>query len=254
MMEEDIKARDVLGVIGIGLAIIVTIICLFSCFHTVGVGQVGITTRFGRIVRTQENGFLVKAPWPIEHLVKMNVRQLKDEQTAAAATKDLQNVSTSVAVNYSLTTKTAKRVYATVGKEYAPVLIDPIISASVKSVTSQYNAEDLVTQRPKVSQQLNDMLVAKLTNKGITVDGVNLTNFSFSASFDAAIEAKQTAQQNAQKALYELQTAQTQAQANQVQQAALTPEILEQQAIAKWNGVMPTTVAGDSGIFNIPLK
>jgi regulator of protease activity HflC (stomatin/prohibitin superfamily) len=227
---------------------------LLTCFHTVDTGQIGLVKRFGNVVRTQESGFLIKAPWPIEQLTKMNVRQLKAEQPASAATKDLQNVTASVAVNYSLTPKDARNVYIRVGKNYASVIIDPIIQSSIKSVSSQYTAEELVTQRPKVSQVFYDLLKSKLTDRGITVDNVSLTDFKFAASFDAAIEAKQTAQQNAQKAQYELQTAETQAQANAVQQAALTPEILEQQAIAKWNGVLPTTVAGTDGVFNIPLK
>lgn len=240
-----------------GVAIVVAFIVLdvlFSSFHTVGVGQVGLVTRFGKVVRTQESGFLVKAPWPIEHLAKMSIQQLKDQQDASAATKDLQNVTTTVAVNYSLTPKTAREVYVNVGKNYADIVIDPIIESGVKSITSQYNAEDLVTQRPKVQQELSDLLKSKLTDRGITVENVSLTNFGFSAAFDAAIDAKQAAQQDAQKAQYELQTATTNAEANAAQQAALTPEILEQQAIKRWNGVMPTTVAGDGSIFNIPLK
>lgn len=244
------------GLMLAGLAILAVLFLdvLFSSFHTVGVGQVGIVTRWGRVARTQESGFLVKAPWPIEHLTKMNIRQLKDQQDAAASTKDLQSVTTTVAVNYSLTPSSAKKVYTEVGKNYADIVIAPIIQAGVKSITSQYAASELVTQRPEIEKRITSLFVSKLTDRGITVDNVSLTNFDFSASFKTAIDAKQTAQQNAQKAEYDLQSASLAAQANQVQQAALTPEILEQQAIARWNGVMPLTVAGGSGtILSIPL-
>jgi regulator of protease activity HflC (stomatin/prohibitin superfamily) len=249
--KKGLSKTKIITLAAIGL---VLFLWLLSCFHTVDTGQVGLVKRFGNVVRTQDSGFLVKAPWPIEQLTKMDIRQLKDEQPASAATKDLQNVGATVAVNYSLTPDHAKQVYTTVGKGYAAVVIDPIIQSSIKSVSSQYTAEELVTQRPKVSQEFYDLLKSKLTNRGITVENVSLTDFKFAASFDAAIEAKQAAAQNAEKAQYELQTATTQAQANATQQAALTPEILQQQAIAKWNGVLPTTVAGTDEVFNIPLK
>jgi prohibitin 2 len=234
---------------GLVLAIIGTILGLvllffIFCFRTVGVGQVGIITQFGNVKREATSGIVIKAPWPIQHLVKMNIKTQKEQQDASAASKDLQTVTASIALNYHLTPDTARKVFVNVGTDYKTVVIDPVLQESIKAVTAQYNAEELISQRPAVEKALQDKLTDKLTDRGITVDNVSIVNFNFSAAYDASIEAKQVAQQNAQKANYDLQTAQLNAQANQVQGAALTDQILEQQAIAKWNGVLPTTVAG----------
>lgn len=244
------------GNAGIIFGTVIGIIILFFilCFRVVGVGQVGLVTSFGKISSEHQSGVVIKAPWPIQHLTKMNVKTQKAQQDASAATKDLQTVTATVAINYNLTPDTAKTVFKTVGTGYVDVILDPTIQNSVKAVTAEYDAADLIQHRADVEQKLNDLLTSKLADRGITVSSTNIVNFNFSAEFNTAIEQKQVAQQNAQKATYDLQTATTQAAANQAQQAALTPEILEQQAISKWNGILPTTVAGSDTVFNIPLK
>lgn len=242
-----------------GAVISVTVIALFLlflilCFRTVGVGQVGIVTRFGRVTRETQSGITVKAPWPIEHLTKMNIKTQKEQQDASAASKDLQTVTTTLALNYHLTPDTAKKVFQDVGVDYKTIIIDPVLQESVKSVTSKYNAEELISNRPKVEADLNTILTSKLVDRGITVDNVSIVNFGFSAAFDQAIEQKQVAQQNAQKAQYDLQRAQQEAQAQDAQAKTLTPEYLQLQAINKWDGKMPQTVAGDGTVFSIPVK
>lgn len=233
---------------------VLTLLFFLLCFRVVGVGQVGIITRFGNISRETNSGVIIKLPYPIEHLTKMNVRTQKEQQDASAATKDLQTVTASVALNYNLTQKTAFDVYRSIGTDYKTVVIDPILQNSVKSITSQFDAADLISNRAVVERKLTDLLVGSLQNKGITVTNVNIVNFDFSKEFNAAIEQKQVAQQNAQKAQYDLQKAQLEAQANTAQSAALSEQILQKAAIDKWNGVLPTTVAGGSGtILSIPL-
>jgi regulator of protease activity HflC (stomatin/prohibitin superfamily) len=183
----------------------------------------------------------------------MNIKTQKEQQDASAASKDLQTVTTTIALNYHLTPATAKKVFTEVGTNYNDIIIDPILQESIKSVTSQYNAEELISQRTKVEQSLNDKLASKLTDRGITIDNVSIVNFNFSTAFDQSIEQKQVAQQNAQKAEYELQTATTQAQAQDVQAKTLTPEYLQLQAINKWDGKLPTYL-GQGTVFNIPLQ
>lgn len=238
----------------IGLGVVVLLFFVF-CFRIVGVGQEGIITQFGKVSHEQGSGILIKAPYPIQHLVKMNIQTQKEQQDANAATHDLQSVTTTIAVNYHLTPDTARKVYVEVGTEYKVRVIDPIIQESLKSVTSKYDASDLIGKRAEVEKVLEDSLISKLTQRGITVDNVSIVNFQFSNEFNAAIEQKQVAQQNAQKAQYELQTATLKAQSQDVQAKTLTPEYLQLQAIEKWNGVLPTTVAGGSGtILSIPLS
>lgn len=243
-----------LGFTFLGLVVMALLFLMF-CFRVVSVGQVGIITRFGRVTREVQGGIVIKAPWPIEHISKMNIKTLKEQQNAAAASKDLQTVSTTVALNYHLTPKDAKTVYMDVGTNYADIVIDPIIQESVKSVTAEYNAEDLIGKRAEVEATLTNRLVSKLTDRGITIDNVSLTNFQFSSAFDQAIEQKQAAQQLAQKAQYDLQRAQQEAKAQDVQAKTLTPEYLQLQAIQKWDGKMPQAISGtNSNIFGIQLQ
>lgn len=240
----------------LGSVAIVIVLFFILCFRVVGVGQVGIVTQFGNINREVGSGIALKLPWPMESLTKMDVKQQKEQQDTSAATKDLQSVTTTIAVNYHLTPKTARDVYQNVGTKYSDVVIDPIIQEAVKSITAQYNAEELISKRSNVELALNDKLTSKLTNRGISVDNVSIVNFKFSAAFDAAIEQKQVAQQNAQKAAYDLQTAQQQAQSQDVKAKTLTPEYLQLQAIEKWNGVLPSTYSanGNGTIFSIPVN
>lgn len=235
-----------------GIALILLFFLL--CYRVVGVGQVGIVTRFGNVNREWQSGAHIKLPWPIESETRMNVQIQKEQQEASAATQDLQTVTTTLALNYHLTPATAGQVFKAIGIDYKTRIIDPVIQEAVKSVTSQYNASELIAQRPKVEAAVFSDLSSKLNARGITVDNASIVNFQFSEAFNQAIEQKQVAQQNAEKAQYDLQTAQLKAQAQQVQAATLTPEYLQLQAIEKWDGHMPSAAVGGSNIFNIPIK
>lgn len=235
-------------------ALIGLIILLFFvlCFRVVGVGEVGIVTRLGKVNRETQSGVSLKLPWPIEHLVKLNIQIQKEQQDATAATKDLQTVTTTLALNYNLTAETADNVFRSIGTDYKIRIIDPVLQETIKSVTSQYNADQLIAERSTVESKILKELTTKLGKPGITVDNVSIVNFGFSSAFEQAIEQKQVAQQNAQKAQYELQTATTQAQSQDVQAKTLTSEYLQLQAIQKWDGKMPNYL-GSGAVFNIPL-
>lgn len=250
---ENTKANKGLYIGGTVLALV--LLFFMFCFRVVGVGQVGIITQFGRVKSEQESGVVFKLPYPIQHLVKMNVQVQKEQQNADAATHDLQSVSTTIAVNYHLTPDTARTVYVNVGTDYKIRVIDPVIQESVKAVTAQYDAADLIAKRPEVETKLSAYLIGRLGDRGISVDNVSIVNFGFSKQFNDSIESKQVAQQNAEKAQYDLQTAQLKAQQQQAQAATLTPEYLQLQAIERWNGQLPkNTVSGGSTLFNIPLE
>lgn len=239
----------------IGVTVVLLLLIGFSTsFRVVGVGKVGIITQFGKVTGERQSGAFFKLPW--QGVTKMDIQTQKEQQDASAATHDLQSVNTTVAVNYHLTPLTARTVFQNIGTDYKLRVIDPIIQESVKSITARYDAADLIGKRSEVETALNDNLTSKLTDRGITVDNVSIVNFGFSQAFDDSIEAKQVAQQKAQKANYDLQTAQLEAQANSVQSAALSEQILTQKAIDKWNGVLPTTYSSSNGalLFNIPAK
>ncbi len=246
----DAKAGAILASLGVGF--IVFLVLLFGSFVTIPSGFVGVVTTFGKVTGELQPGFSFK--WPlVQHVAKMNVQVQKDQTDQTAATNDLQDVTTTVAVNYHLDHSQVDNVFVNLSAQYADRVISPTISEAVKSVTARYTASELLTKRAEVAKGIQDILLTKLQPRGILVDQFSIVNFKFSPQFTQAIEGKQAAQQDAERAQFTLQQAQLNAQANQAQQAALTDQILEQQAIAKWNGIMPTTVAGSSSIFSIPV-
>lgn len=245
----------------------VTLLLLFFilCFRTVQERQVGIITRFGTVNRVARPGVALKLPWPIERMNKMDTSIQKEQQDSAAATKDQQNVSTTLALNYALDDATAIDIYKTIGPDYKERIIIPALQESFKQASAKYTAQELITQREAVKGQAYDVIKSRLNKYNIRVVDLNIVNFSFSPEYAKAIEDVQVANQKVAQARQELETTKVQAEkdiaaaqgaseAQRLQQQTLTPELLQKMAIDKWNGVMPTTVTGDGTIFNIPVK
>ena len=257
------------GYITFGIPLALLLFFIF-CFRTVGAGQVGIITRFGEINRVAESGIAIKFPFPIERIEKMEIRVQKEEQEATAATKDLQDVNVKLALNYALDNDTALRVYKELGKDYVARVVTPAVQESFKSASADYTAQELVTQRPAVKAKAYEVIKVRLEKYGIRVVDLNIVDFRYSEQFNQAIEAVQVANQNVARARQELETTKVEAEkriaeangaaeAQRLQQQTLTPELLQKyqidaqnRAIDKWNGVMPTTQAGDGQLlFNI---
>lgn len=260
------------GYVLIGV-VVAFLLFLMLCFRTVDAGKVGIITRFGEVNRTVESGATLKLPF-IESLKVMDTRTQRDEQTATAATADQQIVDTKIAVNYSLQRSKAIDIYKNIGVDYQSVVLANNIQAAYKGVSAKYTAIQLLTKRSEVELNAKEALQARLAGnpkwQGVIIENLSVVDFGFSKEFDAAIEAKQVAQQNAEKAKQDLARIEVEAQ-QAIAQAkgqaesqrllnqtasdktiALKQFEVQQQAIAKWNGVLPTTQAGTNSLFNIP--
>jgi regulator of protease activity HflC (stomatin/prohibitin superfamily) len=270
-MQNNEPRLSVGAVVGV-LLILATLFFFIFCFRTVGAGQVGIVTRFGEVNRVETSGVAVKLPWPIESITKMDIRVQKEEQTATAATSDLQDATAVLALNYALDNASALRVYKELGKNYKDTVITVALQESFKAASANFTAQQLVTERPKVKQAVLDIVKTRIEKYGIRVVDVSVVDFKFSAEFNAAIEATQVANQNVARMRQELESVKVQAEkditaargaaeAQRLQRETLTPELIELRkiesqnaAINKWNGVLPTTQAGESSLFNIPLR
>lgn len=242
----------VLVAIGIVIGLIV-VIRLLTCIRTVGVGQVGVVTSYGTVKGEVQSGLHFIPPW--ETVTGMSIRTVKDNVQAGAATQDLQQLDANVNLNYHLTPAYVDTVYRKVGPNYDSTIVQPALQEAVKANTAKFNADQEITNRSTVEADIQADLVRKLEPWGISVDSLSILDFGFSSQYSAAIENKQVEQQNVQTAQYKLQQANLTAQANQVQDAALSSQILEQQAIAKWDGHMPNAVSGGTGtIFGINIQ
>lgn len=256
----------------IGIKIIVGIIIIFvivllASITTVPTGYVGVKTRFGKVQEDViQEGLNTKAPF-IEKIVKIDCRTQKIELESATATKDLQEVTFKIAVNFNINKQTANELYKTTGKNYEDIIVNPSILESIKAVTAQYKADELITKRSEVSNKMQDTLKEKIETKGFNVIDFNIIDLDFSKEYNEAIEKKQVAEQQAKQAEYELQkakvenekkieNAKAEAEVMRLQNQEITDKTLQlkkleiQEAlINKWNGQLPTTSLGD----NIPM-
>ena len=242
------------------LAVIV-IAVISSCFTVVESGHTCVVTTFGAVSdNVLAEGLHFKTPF-VQKVIQVNNRTQKIETDGTASSKDLQIVSYVVAVNYRVNTTASASVYKNVGGDYSNVIISPAIQESIKAVAAQYTAEELITERQSVGDQIKSALSEKIGEYGIVVEIFNIVNFDFSDEFNAAVEAKQTAQQNALKAEQDLarieveakqQVTQAQAEAESIKliQDALSasPDYVEYVKWNKWDGKLPN-VMGDSGVI-----
>jgi len=249
------------GVTGLVVGVLFLAWLVFLSVYTVPAGFVGVVTRFSAVQRIVQPGFGIKIPF-IEDVVKMDVRTQKDQTDATAASSDLQQVTSTIAVNYNLDPAYASTVYQTVGTDYADILIAPAIQNIFKATTAKFTAEQLIDQREQVRASAEAALKTQLSQYHVLVLNFNIVNFNFSDQFNQAIEAKQVAQQQVEtakqllaKAQVDAQTAVAQAQGQADAQKALkdagslTPEYLEFLAIQKWDGHLPTVVTGGATPF-----
>jgi regulator of protease activity HflC (stomatin/prohibitin superfamily) len=235
---------------------VILILGLSQSVYTVQAGSIGIITQWGAVSRVVMPGIGLKMPIA-ESIQLMNVRTQKDQVDATAASKDLQRVTSTIAVNYHLDGDHAVDVFESVGMDYQDILVAPAIQNIFKATTAQYTAEELITKREEVRLRAEEALVAQLLVYHVIVENFNIVNFDFSPEFNAAIEAKQVAQQQVETAKQKLAQAEVEAETAKVlaqgqadaqailqNSGALSPEYLRFLAISKWDGQLPAVTGG----------
>jgi prohibitin 2 len=266
--------------------LVFALMILSGCFVIVESGHVGIMRTLGAVQTVAlPEGFHFKKPF-LDKVEEMDIRLTASNAMATAASKDLQTVTTQVTTQYSLNGGLAPQIYQRIGTlpKVSTSLVEPAIQECVKGVTAKFTAEELVTKREVVKQQIQDALANFLNNtlrekdlKGaIMIANLAITDFNFSNEFNDAIEAKVKAEQMALQAKNEKLMRVTQAEASaeerklaasaeafstEVQSKARadaiqreanalkqSPEIIRLRTIEKWDGVLPR-ISGESGIL-----
>ena len=253
----------------------VAILAAANAFTIVPAGNTGVVLTLGEVsANPLSEGFHIKAPF-VQTVEKMSNKIQVYETPAPAVSKDLQTVSSSIAVNYRLVSDKSPDMYKNVGIDYQTILIAPVVQECMKSATAKYNAEQLITERESVSNEVKTALDSKLNNYGIYIEKFNIVNFDFSPEFNTAIEAKQVAEQNLLKTKTEqeqakvvakteaekkviaadaeaeaiLKQAQAQADANKLLEESLSNKVIAYEQIQKWDGVMPKVTGKDGGLL-----
>ena len=243
-----------------GVVAIAALVLVAGSTGTVGAGQRGVLLRFGAVTGTiKAEGLYFKIPFA-EEVALMSTQIQKYTAPATSSSKDLQVVTTEVTLNYQLTPSQTGEIYRRMRRDWETRVIQPYIQEAVKSTTANFDAEQLITLRPKVKDELQNLMTERLAPLGIVVVQLSITDFQFSSTFQDSIEAKVKAVQQALEAEnalrrveFEAQQAITRAQAEakglELQKAQITAQLLELRrievqgrAVEKWNGVMPTVV------------
>jgi regulator of protease activity HflC (stomatin/prohibitin superfamily) len=270
-------------VIPIGVLVI-----LSSMVRMIGAGHVGVAVLFGKVQSSalHEGLNIVN---PLYDVVQMDTRVQRHQAKYDAASKDLQAVHVVMILNYRLNPSKATEVYQRIGPTYANVIIDPAAQEVLKAETALHVATEILQQRPKIKMAVQDTLARWLDKYGIELREAALANISFDPAYEKAIEAKQIEEQKAEQKRYELIQAQRQAEIaaaqakgqgdaarekakgeaeatrirgeaeaayNQKVAASLTPALIQQRYLERWDGKLPQFSAGGSQpglLLNMPV-
>lgn len=252
-------------VVAFVIVMILLIVSIVGSFVTIPAGSRGVVLTFGA-VEPQILGEGLHTITPFKNsVIAMSVQTQKFEVDATAASHDLQDTMTKVAVNYHLNPDDVNIIYQKIGINYQSTVIAPAIQEVVKATTANYNAEELITERPVVKEKIEASLKDRLTPMGIIVDAVSITDFQFSEQFSKAIESKVEAQQLALKAENDLKRitieaeqsvakAKGDAQAIDIiqQQLAKSPTYIQWYAVSKWSGILPQVTGGAIPLIQLP--
>jgi prohibitin 2 len=262
------------------------VIVFFSVFRIIPAGQVGVKVLFGEVepVPLREG---LNVLWnPLYDVVIMDVRVQKHTARYDAASKDLQAVHVEMVLNYRVVPERAPEVYRTLGLGYSNMIIDPGAQEVLKANTALHNAAEILLRRPVIKNDVQQALSTYLVKYGIDLREAALANIRFDANYEKAIEAKQIEEQKAEQKRYELIQAQRQAEiaaatakgkgdaareeARGVAEAlrlkgeaeaaynakvsgSLTPVLIQQQYLARWDGRLPQYTLGGNAVPFVQL-
>jgi regulator of protease activity HflC (stomatin/prohibitin superfamily) len=274
------------------LALVVAIgvpglVLAFSVLRIIPAGHVGVLVLFGQVEPVPLRAGLNVVLNPLYDVVVMDTRVGKHSARYDAASKDLQAVHVDMVLNYRLMPDRAPEVYRTIGLGYSPVIVDPAAQEVLKAQTATHNAAEILLKRAAMKSDVQRDLTVWLAKYGIEVKEAALANIRFDPAYEKAVEAKQIEEQKAEQKRYELVQAQRQAEIVAAQakgkgdaareeargvadalrlkgeaeaaynarvSASLTPVLIQQQYLTKWDGRLPQYTLGGNVVpfLNIP--
>jgi prohibitin 2 len=273
------KVQNKLKILAAFVTVVIVIIVLAESVVIVQAGHRRVVLYLGAVEnRVLGEGWHFITPFA-EQVIQLEVRTLKYEADASAASNDLQEVQTVIALNFHIDPSQTNTIYQQLGEDYANRIIAPTIQESVKASVAKFNAEELITKRETAKGVIADTIRKTLSERDILVETVFITDFKFSEAFSNQIESKVVAyqkfltEQNNLKAVQVIanQTvvqAEAQARANVAkangesqairiinEQLKESPDYLQWQAINRWNGQMPYALgSGGFPFFQLPIQ
>jgi len=268
---------------GVAVAIVLLIIIgvvITASVKIVDSGNRGVLLHWNAVDLTSpplDEGLHFVVPFQDE-VVNIEVRTLKYANDARSASKDLQTVETTVTVNYHPDKEQVHRLYKNLGLDYENRVIQPAIEETVKQVTANYNAEELITKRPLVKSDIEASIRDRLNQFNVVTEVISITDFEFSPLFAQAIESKVEAEQKALKAENDLRRIEVEARQREANAIGLAnaniaeakgeaeaiaiinkalsenPNYLEWLKTQAWDGKLPLVVGeGGTPFISIPV-
>lgn len=172
---------------------------ILSSFTIIDVGERGVVTRLGKLEDiVMEEGPHMKIPF-MDDVTKMDVKVKAYNVSELTYSKDAQIVEAEVTLNYQLNPTYVKQVFTEVRRDYESVIINPAIKDAIKAVMSKYTAQGILDNRENVPSDMKEVLTEKLSEKGIIIKEVLVTNLDFDDDYEKAVKEKQVAEQEALK-------------------------------------------------------
>lgn len=263
-----VNTKKVARYIGIAAIALVVLIVLFNSFIIVNEGFIGVKYRFGKIVDDDLTaGLNLKIPF-IEEVIQVDIREQVYYLEADAYTSDTQTVNDlRVKLNYYYDSTQLSNIIRNIGvSNVESKIIAPRVASITKDEIGRVKAEELVQSRYQVQQKIQDNLTQVLSSHGIIVSSFAVENISFDEAFEASIQAKVIAAQEALK--MENKTKEKEEEAKQIiiaaqaraesekiaadaeayaiqkvqEQLASSPNYIEYLKIFNWNGELPTVI------------
>ncbi len=202
-----------LGRVGLSVVILVLVLAgLSGSYYTVPEGYRGVILRNGAAIGMATPGLGFKLPF-FDQVVDMSIQTEKVAfESIAAYSRDLQQATMQLSVNYRLDEGRVQETYSEIGFYYADKLLTPIVLKRTKEVFGQYTAADVVSQREKVGLAVFEVIQSDMAPNGVLVESVQIENVDFSDTYESAVEETATAEANVKRARQELEQVKVNAQ------------------------------------------
>ncbi|KAK2153872.1 hypothetical protein LSH36_282g01069 [Paralvinella palmiformis] len=195
------KLFNTLGKLGLGIAIAGGVVNS-ALYNVDGGHRAVIFDRFAGvkdIVVGEGTHFLI--PW-VQKPIIYDIRSRPRSVPTVTGSKDLQNVNITLRVLFRPLPTKLPQIFTTLGIDYDERVLPSIVNEVLKAVVAQYDAAELIMQREVVSQKINEELMNRATQFGLMLDDISITHLTFGREFTEAVEMKQVAQQEAEKARF----------------------------------------------------
>ena len=236
----DKRTTTIIAIVA-GVAIIA-----FSSFYTIETGEIGVEKYFSSVSRISGEGLNFKVPF-ISSVDKMSIRDNKIRVDIEVSSKDMQTIKLQAQLIYSIPATQVRKIYATYKTDIQNILLLPTLQEKIQSGIAKYPIEQFVEKRSVISNDILNTVRQATERSGVVISGFLIMNHDFSEEYDKSIELKKIAEQNAQRASFELEQKRLEAEAQKLKQLSLTPLVLQEMAIQKWDGKLPQYFSGSGG-------